>query len=1164
MFKLLLFEVVVLLLGVGIWLGAPFIGITSVWLRVLIILALVLPPIIYFVVKAILSRKASQGLEDGLKQQAADGQASARPGANSEEIALLTEGFEEAMGRLRNSRLDGAKGTALYALPWYMIVGPPAAGKSTALLRSGLNLPPQAGGKRSVKGVGGTRNCDWWFFEDAILLDTAGRYTSEDEDYEEWVEFLRLLKRYRRKRPLNGLIVCISISDMITASPDQVEEIANKVRSRLDQIITELEMIVPVYVLFSKADLLGGFVEFFGDLERSKRDQVFGFTVPLATPGADLDNLFNEEFDILLGTLRRRMLHRLPAAQHLERAAVYRFPMQLADAREPLRVFITKLFAKSRYQEAPRLRGVYWCSGTQEGKPLDQVMNKMEQALGLDGISGAAQGEQATNKKSYFLHHLFTRVLIPDRNLAGKTASNRTRRWRLSLAAMVLGLTVSLVGVSLATLSFSKNRSLVNNTTELAESTRLKTVRDPDQVMKNLRALEEMGKHIELLSSYREEGPPWTHGFGYYSGDELEEPTEAVFAKRMFRIFADLAGMELEASLADINQDTWQGSGDDAARGYDLLKTYLMVTEPERMEVEFALKVLLGEWTKRLPPQVTAQEELLKTLAQRFLKLRKRGLVQAKWLERDKALVVKVRKRLLEADVLYKRSIERLESQLAPYTLKDALQGRVETRMESKNSVPGVFTRDGYNKVKSLVKKAEGESWVLWKDETVKTSDKLMDRYFDKYSEAWLRFLMGLNLTTPRDKAEALTLLDKLTGSPPLYELLLKSVAFQTDFSPSLSSDTLGTAIDRRGGKLRKLKKNAEALGLDKKARDAASGARTLTKVEKYFVSFHAMVSPPPAADGSAQVSGLKQYQEKLTKVANALSPLIRQETGDTSEYDQAVEEADRFTERLMQGFSPAPLGAAVKRLLIAPLRQGRQAVITGVSEATGESFSENVCTAFAKVAGKYPFGRGTEEALFMDVAELFAPTTGKVWAFFDQTLKDQVELKGTRYQVKEGKRVSASILAFYNKARAVTEAFFPAGSTAPAFTFTVQPAPAIVAEGSPYLVSEIKLSVDGMAQTYRNGPRDWWMFKWPGETLREARLSVRGDAGLSEQIVRQGDWALLRLIDDARVVRRGNLFQLEWNLKEGNIRVQMVFKPQRSENPLALQRLLRGGMRCP
>ncbi len=942
-----------------------------------------------------------------------------------------------------------------------------------------------------------------------------------------------------------------------------MEEIATKIRSRMDQVISELEMIVPVYVLFSKSDLLNGFVEFFGDLKRSKRAQVLGFTVPLTTPKSDVEGMFNEELDVLLGALRQRMLTRMPAAPPQSRSSVYQFPAQLEAARGPFAAFLKRVFVYNPYAETPRLRGVYWCSGTQEGRPLDQVMNSMEQALGLDGVAGGG-AEEKSSKKSYFLHHLFTRVLIPDRNLAGQTASHRNRKWRIRVATMVLGMLVALTTVSLGTLSFSKNRSLVNKTVTMAETTRLATVRDPEQVMKNLRALEKMGKHIELLHAYRKDGEPWTYNFGYYSGDELVQPSEAVFAKRVYRIFADLTGMELEASLADVNLDTWQGTTDDATRGYDLLKTYIMITEPNRLEIDAALPVLLGEWKKRLPPQVTSQDELLKSVALRYLKLRKGGLAQAGWLERDEALVTKVRKRLLEADVLYKRSIERLEDTLPPYTLRDALQGRVETNVVSEASVPGVFTRDGHDKVKSLVKKTEGESWVLWKDETVKTSDKLMERYYDKYSSAWLKFLAGISLVEPRDKEESLLLLDKLTGSPPLLELLFKSVAFQTDFSPKMSSDTLGTAIDRRGGKLRKLKKTAEALGLDKKAKDAAAGARTLTKVEKYFAPFKALVAPPPAADGAAQVSGLKQYLERLTKVADALGQLRGKDTADTSEFEAAVEEVERFTERLLQGFSPAPLGAALRKLLSAPTGMTTVAVTTGVSMATGESFSSNVCTDFAKVAGKYPFSGKSDEALFLDVAEIFAPGTGKIWVFFDQTLKDQVELKGKRYVVKAGKKVSPAILSFYSKARAVTDALFPTGATAPSFSFTVRPAPAILAEGSPHMVSEIKLSVDGASQSYKNGPRDWWVYKWPGETRKEARLTVRGSEGLSEQIVRQGDWALLRLIDDATVVRKGSWYRMEWTLKEGTIRVQMEFKPQRSDNPLMLRRLLRGGMSCP
>ena len=108
-------------------------------------------------------------------------------------------------------------------------IGPPAVGKSTALLRSGLRFPFTPGERKAVKGVGGTRNCDWWFSDQAILLDTAGRYTSEDDDLDEWAAFLGMVKKYRRKRPLNGLIVAASIADLLTANPDELEEQATQI-----------------------------------------------------------------------------------------------------------------------------------------------------------------------------------------------------------------------------------------------------------------------------------------------------------------------------------------------------------------------------------------------------------------------------------------------------------------------------------------------------------------------------------------------------------------------------------------------------------------------------------------------------------------------------------------------------------------------------------------------------------------------------------------------------------------------------------------------------------------------------------------------------------------------------------------------------------------------
>ena len=92
----------------------------------------------------------------------------------------LQQRFAEAVEALQKSR---ASRTNLYELPWYIIIGPPGAGKTTAIVNSGLNFPlAQKFGKEALRGVGGTRNCDWWFTDQAILLDTAGRYTTQDSD----------------------------------------------------------------------------------------------------------------------------------------------------------------------------------------------------------------------------------------------------------------------------------------------------------------------------------------------------------------------------------------------------------------------------------------------------------------------------------------------------------------------------------------------------------------------------------------------------------------------------------------------------------------------------------------------------------------------------------------------------------------------------------------------------------------------------------------------------------------------------------------------------------------------------------------------------------------------------------------------------------------------
>ena len=178
----------------------------------------------------------------------------------SEEAEALRNKLTQALALLKKAL--GGRGY-LYEQPWYAIIGPPGAGKTTALLNSGLRFPlAEKMGLGAIAGVGGTRLCDWWFSDEAVLIDTAGRYTTQDSnaaiDRAGWDAFLDLLKQTRPNQPLNGLLVAFPLSDIALAPAAERLAHAAAIRRRVKEMEARLGLRMPVYVLFTKADLIAG------------------------------------------------------------------------------------------------------------------------------------------------------------------------------------------------------------------------------------------------------------------------------------------------------------------------------------------------------------------------------------------------------------------------------------------------------------------------------------------------------------------------------------------------------------------------------------------------------------------------------------------------------------------------------------------------------------------------------------------------------------------------------------------------------------------------------------------------------------------------------------------------------------------------------------------
>ncbi|HUN67749.1 MAG TPA: type VI secretion system membrane subunit TssM [Burkholderiales bacterium] len=358
-----------------------------------------------------------------LEQIAAAGADTAGDERVAKELETLRARFQQAAANLEKARFASPDGRsrAIDELPWYVMIGAPGSGKTTALLNSGLRFPlySQDSGP-SVAGVGGTRNCDWWFTDEAVLLDTAGRYTTQESnrkaDAAAWHGFLALLRQFRPRRPLNGALVTVSVLDLLLWNKAERTKFAAHVRMRLAEMYAALNQRFPVYVLVTKMDLLAGFTEFFGDMDAASRMQVWGTTFDHDIDPAAIEEPFAEDFAALEHRLGAEMLARLHEERDLQRrAAIYRFPQQFHAIGPLVGEFLAQAFGTQVNHRPLQLRGVYFTSGTQEGNPIDRVLAAMSRTFRLErgaSVVGASTG------KSFFLTRLLRDVVFPEAGLA--------------------------------------------------------------------------------------------------------------------------------------------------------------------------------------------------------------------------------------------------------------------------------------------------------------------------------------------------------------------------------------------------------------------------------------------------------------------------------------------------------------------------------------------------------------------------------------------------------------------------------------------------------------------------------------------------------------------------------------------------------------------------
>jgi type VI secretion system protein ImpL len=1147
-----------LALSALVWWVGPLVAVGSVrpldpvWLRVLILVLLWAAWIGRLAYRAWRRKRTNAALLQGL---------GAGPTAASKEAQALAARFDEAVAKLKAARGRSffGGGTYLYELPWYVFVGAPGSGKTTALMNAGLQflLGDAKGGKASVQGVGGTRNCEWWFTQDAVLIDTAGRYATQDSDKDvdasAWDNFLALLKKTRPRQPINGVLLTVNVQDLLQQGAPERAEHATQLRARLAELQTKLGVRAPVYVLVTKADLLGGFNETFEALDKDGRDQVWGFTFTLdETEGGDALAGFGAQFQLLQQRLVQQLVGRLEAERDvLKRSAIFAFPQEFAALQPVLADFLRQVFSGGGALEAqPRVRGVYFTSGTQEGSSIDRVMGAIGRSFGIEGRASAIAPGRG---KSFFLHRLLKDVVFAERGLGATNAAAERRRrvLRLSAAgAMALASVAVVVGWAV---SRARNVDHAQQVAERVPALKAAVAALPAPTSADVSPLPQPLAQVRdaaVIDGVALDDPPLLHGLGLYQGDKLDAAAQLAYQRLLEKQMQPRVARRLEERLRAVGRDNLEAA-------YEALKAYLMLHSPERFDAEALRAWIAVDWDAqyaRMAPEDRAQ---LDRHLDAMLAL---GPPRAA-VARDDALVAGVRE-MLAAYPLEYRVYSRIKRQYRPGTLPEftaagAAGPNAAQAFERKSGEPltrgisGFFTKDGYRRVvlpsvqKATAQLANEEGWVLGlktdparlRDATLGTavSDKVRRLYFTDYIKTWDAYIDDVRLVKLSDPERAMAVSRLLAGVDSPLAAWLRGVSEQTKLvAPAAPPNPAQAAAD-------KARADAAALaGAAPPATAGAAGGPLERMVDDHFAPIHRLVAgePPPINET------LKLFGELHAQLAAA---------------DQAKKTK-----------SPPPPGGGGAKVKVAAAQQpelvrGMVEQLAAVADGVTQSAEVGGIAAELRpiaeicartISGRYPFASGSNaDVLPDDLGQMFG-AGGLLDEFFQRRLAGVVDVSTPVWSYKplpDGTRPpTPSWLPEFQRAARIRDAFFRAGGKQPQFRFDVG-----VTALDPAL-KEVVIELDGQVNRLSTTSQPMSV-TWPSQRVASsARLSV----GSVNAQVPQSSWAMFRLFDQFRIEPGASSDRFSVVINPDNRPARLEVRVASALNPFALRELRQ--FRCP
>ncbi len=1071
----------------------------TVQARLIAICTIVAIWVVYIVVTIYRGRKQDKELVDSIEREAlANRQA---------EIGEIQTRLKEALALLR--RVTKKRFGYIYDLPWYVIFGAPGSGKTTALTNSGLQFPlGDALGENAVKGIGGTRNCNWWFADEAILIDTAGRYTTQDDldgsSKAGWEGFLSLLRRYRRSQPINGALVTLSIPDLLNRDPEEQRQELRSIRQRLSELDEYLRARVPVYIVLTKADLLHGFVEFFDGFNKTDRQQVWGTTFKLdeSYSAENLPQRLTEEFELLQQRVDAMLIERLQQEQNAEiRGRIFRFPAELARLKDRLHEALSELCASSPLIEAPLLRGVYFASGTQpetEGSPA-----------------------APRTRRSYFLSRLFKDVIFPeaalvmrDKRLSGRQLLVRRIAYGASAAAVAIVFTGWIFTYFANTQALAEADRKLGAYEQLVQGIPVRDVADADF----LRILPALDNLRDANSGFARERI-WNSSFGLDQEDKIAGRQRDAYQRALNALLLPRMIVQLQKQLKDEK---------DVTRTFNSLKLYGMLGGMGALDRDF-LTVQTHQMFASLYPgdgRAAVREALdqhAKALANGVLapiELDARLIATARETIRDQAIGTRA------YDILAGLPQVRELMEWTPATAFGPLGERAFERRSKApmaEGIEGLFTADGYHsvvipQVAHAARIALSEGWVRGSDDAIKgatveqVAQAALQIYFDRFEKKWADTLADLRVKPSQTLGDAVETTRALANERNIVMEAARSIAEATDLRPGANPATLASAAESDA--------TTAVLAASVNASDPYARLRDMLATKGAATTGEQVNGDKTGGSPSEQLlAHFKLLNEQLARSATTSDEVAK-----VFDVDSQLTKANQ--DLLQQARElPAPLDVWVAGVAA---DVGSLAVKSARSRIAELWTSDSASLCSSIVTGRYPFDRtSTRDVAIADFTRLFGPA-GVFQSFFKQRMEPFVDKTTTPWSWKGtfgAAGLPSSAVAQFENADKISRAFFPNGSETPAVSINVKPVSLTNAS------SAVMLEIEGERVVYYHGPIQAKSITWPSRenTASLSRIAFQ-PGGWQQAKTENGDWSPFRLFDGADIENQsGDLLRVRF-----------------------------------